>query len=117
MREGGLAASDLIRSMLREGYSGVQIYEVLTGAGLRGEAVQMLIDRVMSEIPDGGDKKPKLTAELEGMRTVLEELREEVMFLRRAFQLMAMHFHQKGRKSRAEHASAYKRGSQHQHRQ
>lgn len=45
----GIAASDVIRSMMREGFSNNEIYDVLTGIGLYGEQVQLLIDRVAAE--------------------------------------------------------------------
>ncbi|MDI6884271.1 MAG: hypothetical protein QMD00_03975 [Hadesarchaea archaeon] len=45
----GVAASDVIRSMMRAGFSHDEIYDVLTGTGLPGEQVQLLIDRVAAE--------------------------------------------------------------------
>lgn len=93
--------------MLRQGYSGAQIYDVLTGAGLRGEMVQLIIDRVLSEMPEGREGKPKLLAELEGIRAALEELRGEMSFLRRAIQLSALP--PRGGNSCTDHAPAYKR--------
>jgi hypothetical protein len=80
----GLAVSDLVRSMLRLGYTESQAYEVLTGAGLRGEMVQLIIEQVSSEVSGIPGTKPKLISELEEMRTGIEELRKEVRLLRSA---------------------------------
>lgn len=44
-----VAASDVIRSMMRSGFSKDEIYDVLAGTGLPGEQVQLLIDRVAAE--------------------------------------------------------------------
>ena len=44
-----VAASDVIRSMMRSGFSHDEIYDVLAGTGLPGEQVQLLIDRVAAE--------------------------------------------------------------------
>ncbi len=44
-----VAASDVIRSMMRSGFSHDEIYDVLTGTGLPGEQVQLVIDRVAAE--------------------------------------------------------------------
>lgn len=44
-----VAASDVIRSMVRSGFSHDEIYDVLAGTGLPGEQVQLLIDRVAAE--------------------------------------------------------------------
>lgn len=44
-----MAASDVIRSMMRSGFSKDEIYDVLAGTGLPGEQVQLLIDRVAAE--------------------------------------------------------------------
>ena len=46
---GGVAASDLIRSMKHLGFGRDEIYDVLVGVGLPGEQVQLLIDRVSAE--------------------------------------------------------------------
>ncbi len=45
----GVAASDVIRSMMRAGFSRDEIYDVLTGVGLPGEQIQLLVDRVSAE--------------------------------------------------------------------
>ena len=50
----GVAASDVIRSMMRAGFSYDEIYDVLTGVGLPGEQVQLLIDRVSAEFHGAG---------------------------------------------------------------
>jgi len=44
-----VAASDVIRSMMRSGFSKDEIYDILVGTGLPGEQVQLLIDRVAAE--------------------------------------------------------------------
>ena len=48
----GLAASDVIRSMKRLGFANDEIYDVLTGVGLSGEQVQLLIERVSAEFDE-----------------------------------------------------------------
>lgn len=48
----GLAASDVIRSMKRLGFADDEIYDVLTGVGLPGEQMQLLIDRVSAEFEE-----------------------------------------------------------------
>jgi len=78
----GLAVSDVIRSMLRQGYSECQAYEVLTGAGVRGEMVQLIMNKIISEFPGGHNRKPKLIEELEDIRVKLEELKVEFTLLR-----------------------------------
>jgi len=45
----GVAASDIIRSMMRAGFSHEEIYDVLTEVGLPGEQLQLLMDRVAAE--------------------------------------------------------------------
>lgn len=67
MGSNGLAASDVIRSMMREGFSSDEIYDVLTGTGLPGEQVQLLIDRVSAEFREAGlESRPsRLSAEVE----------------------------------------------------
>jgi len=47
-----LAASDVIRSMKRLGFADDEIYDVLTGVGLPGEQVQLLIERVSAEFDE-----------------------------------------------------------------
>ncbi len=48
----GLAASDIIRSMMHLGFPREEIYDTLTGIGLPGEQVQLLIDRVRIELEE-----------------------------------------------------------------
>jgi hypothetical protein len=62
-----LIASDIIRSMTRAGFSRDEIYDVLSGIGLPGEQVQLLIDRVAAEFHDAGlEPRPsRLSAEVE----------------------------------------------------
>lgn len=47
-----MAASDVIRSMKRLGFADDEIYDVLTGVGLPGEQVQLLIERVSAEFDE-----------------------------------------------------------------
>lgn len=77
-----LTASDIIRSMTREGFSRDEIYDVLSGAGLPGEQVQLLIDRVGAEFHEAGlDSKPsRLAAEVgEVFERKFEELRHAAL--------------------------------------
>jgi hypothetical protein len=48
----GVAASDIVRSMKREGFADEEIYDVLAGIGLPGEQVQLIIDRVSAEFSE-----------------------------------------------------------------
>jgi ABC-type phosphate transport system auxiliary subunit len=48
----GLAASDVIRSMKRLGFADDEIYDALTGVGLPGEQVQLLIEKVSAEFEE-----------------------------------------------------------------
>ncbi len=50
----GLVISDVIRSMMRMGFPHDEIYDVLSGAGVPGEHVQLLIDRISAEFHDMG---------------------------------------------------------------
>lgn len=45
----GLAASDVVRAMVRAGYSRDEIYDLLVESGLKGEHAQLLIERVVVE--------------------------------------------------------------------
>ncbi|MGQ9787786.1 MAG: hypothetical protein ACUVQM_00500 [Candidatus Hadarchaeaceae archaeon] len=45
----GLAASDVVRAMMRAGYLRDEIYDILVEAGLKAEQAQLLIDRVTFE--------------------------------------------------------------------
>ncbi|MEM2877990.1 MAG: hypothetical protein QXG10_00325 [Candidatus Hadarchaeales archaeon] len=76
--KGGLAASDIIRSMLMLGYGQGQIYEVLTCAGLNGETVQLLIDRILAEIPENVTRKSELKQGLDEIKEEIESLRNEM---------------------------------------
>ena len=62
-----LTASDIIRSMTRAGFSRDEIYDVLSGIGLPGEQIQLLIDRVAAEFHEAGlEPRPsRLSAEVE----------------------------------------------------
>lgn len=50
----GIAASDVIRSMKRLGFANDEIYDTLTGIGLPGEQIQLLIDRISAEFHEAG---------------------------------------------------------------
>lgn len=50
----GVSVSDLMRSMLRMGFSREEIYEVLAGAGVFGEEVHLLMDHVRAEFEESG---------------------------------------------------------------
>ncbi|MEW6222687.1 MAG: hypothetical protein AB1476_05215 [Candidatus Hadarchaeota archaeon] len=64
---GGISALDVIQSMMREGFSRGDVYDVLTGMGLPGEQVQLMIDRVKAEFEGAGlEPRPsRLAAEVE----------------------------------------------------
>ncbi|MEM4724653.1 MAG: hypothetical protein QXP01_06545 [Candidatus Hadarchaeum sp.] len=46
----GLAASDIVRAMMRAGYPRGEIYDLLVETGLNGEQAQLLIERVAVEL-------------------------------------------------------------------
>ena len=62
----GVAASDIIRSMTRAGFSRDEIYDLLTEVGLQGEQVQLLIDRVAAEFHNAGmtSRPSRIAAEM-----------------------------------------------------
>jgi hypothetical protein len=64
---GGISALDVIRSMMREGFSHDEVYDVLAGMGLPGEQVQLMIDRVKIEFEGAGlePRTYRLAAEVE----------------------------------------------------
>lgn len=77
----GVAASDVIRSMMRSGFSHDEIYDVLTGTGLLGEQVQLLIDRVAAELHRAGlESQPsRLSAEVTKVfQSAFEDLQHTV---------------------------------------
>lgn len=81
MGSSGLATSDVIRSMMREGFAHGEIYDVLTGIGLRGEQVQLLLDRIASEFHEAKlePRTSRLGAEVEKLFTeVFEGLQHEL---------------------------------------
>lgn len=69
---GGVAASDIVRSMKREGFADEEIYDVLTGIGLLGEHVQLIIDRVSAEFSEA-KLEPRTTRLGVEVRRVFEE--------------------------------------------
>jgi len=80
----GVAASDVIRSMMRAGFSRDEIYDVLTGVGLPGEQIQLFIDRVSAEFHKAKlePRTSRLGVEVERVfGGAFEELRSE-MFAR-----------------------------------
>jgi DNA-binding transcriptional MerR regulator len=92
----GIATSDVIRSMKRVGFPDGEIYDVLTGAGLPGEQIQLLIDRVSAELYDAKLESKSshletkmreiLRSELDGgsqaILSKLEQLSLEIQFMR-----------------------------------
>lgn len=77
----GVAASDVIRSMKRLGFADDEIYDVLTGIGLPGEQVQLLIDRVSVEFEEAKlePRTSRLATEVQRIfKDVLLETRSEI---------------------------------------
>jgi len=77
----GVAASDVIRSMMRMGFSHDEIYDVLTGVGLLGEQIQLLIDRVSAEFHEAKiePRTSRLGVEVDRVfGEAFEELRSEL---------------------------------------
>lgn len=77
----GLAATDVILSMFRLGFSPEEIYDTLTGAGLPGEEVQLLIDRVEAEFEEARleTRTSRMAKEVEGIfRLQLEKSEAEI---------------------------------------
>ena len=88
----GVGVSDLIRSMMRMGFSREEIYEVLAGAGVFGEEVHLLMEHLRAEFEESGLEarpshlagellralKPELEALAGEMGTRLDLLRQEV---------------------------------------
>lgn len=63
--------------MRREGYSTLEIYDVLTGAGLPWQEIQLLIERVEIELK--GMKFEERPTQLKlALESALEEFREEL---------------------------------------
>jgi len=77
MTDGGVAASDIVRSMKREGFSEEEIYDVLTGIGLPGEHVQLIIDRVSAEFSEA-KLEPRTTRLGVEVKRVFEEALKEI---------------------------------------
>ena len=77
----GVAASDVIRSMMRTGFSHDEIYDVLTGVGLPGEQIQLFIDKVSAEFDEAKlePRTSRLGVEVERVfGEAFEELRHEL---------------------------------------
>jgi polyhydroxyalkanoate synthesis regulator phasin len=70
----GVAASDIIRSMKRMGFADDEIYDVLTGIGLPGEQVQLLIDRVSAEFEEA-----KLEPQTSRLATEVQKIFKEAL--------------------------------------
>jgi len=77
MTDGGVAASDIVRSMKREGFLDEEIYDVLTGIGLPGEHVQLIIDRVSAEFSEA-KLEPRTTRLGVEVKRVFEEALKEI---------------------------------------
>lgn len=77
----GIAASDVIRSMMRAGFAPDEIYDLLTEIGIKGEQVQLLTDRVAHEFREAKiEPRPSMLA-TEVQRLFLEsndDLRHEI---------------------------------------
>ncbi len=73
-----VAPSDFIRSMLREGFSQDEIYDVLTGAGIPWEEAQLLIERVEAEL-HGAGFEPRTTQTKKIVDEALAETRMELL--------------------------------------
>ncbi|KXB03508.1 hypothetical protein AKJ45_01425 [candidate division MSBL1 archaeon SCGC-AAA261F19] len=76
----GLASTDVIRSMRRLGFQRGEIYDTLTGTGLPGEEIQLLIDRVEAEFEDAQlePRTSRLAEEVDEIfRARLEESKSE----------------------------------------
>jgi hypothetical protein len=77
----GVEVSDLIRSMMRMGFSREEIYEVLAGAGVFGEEVHLLMEHLRAEFEESGlEARPShLAGELlRVLKPELEALAREV---------------------------------------
>jgi hypothetical protein len=77
MTYGGVAASDIVRSMKREGFSEEEIYDVFTGIGLPGEHVHLIIDRVSAEFSEA-KLEPRTTRLGVEVKRVFEEALKEI---------------------------------------
>lgn len=101
----GVAALDVIRSMMRTGFSHDEIYDVLTGVGLPGEQIQLLIDRVSAEFHEAKlePRTSRLGVEVERVfREAFEEVRHE-LFVRmdlvaRELELIKVEFEKIGKR-------------------
>jgi ABC-type phosphate transport system auxiliary subunit len=71
----------VVRSMKRMGFADDEIYDVLTGIGLPGEQVQLIIDRVSSEFEEAKlePRTSKLASEVRDIfKEALSETRSEI---------------------------------------
>ena len=78
----GVAASDIIRSMARAGFSREEIYDVLTGVGLPGEQLQLLMDRIAAEFHDANlEPRPsRLAIEVERIfQSSIDDVRHDLL--------------------------------------
>ncbi len=73
-----IVPSDFIRSMLREGFSQDEIYDVLTGAGIPWQEAQLLIERVEAELRGAGFE-PRTSQMKRILDEALEETRREIL--------------------------------------
>lgn len=79
----GVASSDIVRSMMRAGFSHEEIYDVLTGVGLPGEQLQLLMDRIAADFHTAKlESRPsQLAVEVERMiRQSQEKMQRELVF-------------------------------------
>ncbi|MEW6592726.1 MAG: hypothetical protein AB1305_03450 [Candidatus Hadarchaeota archaeon] len=79
---GGISALDVIQSMMREGFSRGDVYDVLTGTGLPGEQVQLMIDRVKADFEGAGlePRTSRLAAEVERVfRDIFDDFQHNIV--------------------------------------
>ena len=96
LKSRGLAASDVIRAMMRLGFCQDEIYDTLTSTGLPGEQVQLLMDHIAADFHEaklesqpsrlGKEVREVFKLEFEGAKhellTMVDSLSREVGLLR-----------------------------------
>ncbi len=65
--DNGLTVTDVIKSMKREGFSYEEIYDTLSGAGVKSDDLQILFDRIEEELEgmNFASRKSRLSREVE----------------------------------------------------
>lgn len=74
----GITTTDVIRSMIREGYSRDEVCDVLSGAGLHWQDVQLLLERVELELKGAGFRSRPSQVE-RAVEAALAETRQELL--------------------------------------